>query len=152
MSIMESTRKNMASLWFAIAITCLSICTGARAGSASDQLDHLQRVFATSPQFGEKFWQESKKVADWAGPRILDAVMLRSKQWRGEEGLVFVPLVALLPRGPVLALLHQYERSPVLSCRTWAKEFLIEIDSPMCENKGQSRFLQFVIDREACGR
>jgi hypothetical protein len=100
------------------------------AASPADQLDHLQKVFASTPQFGEQFWRESKRVADQSGPQIIHAVMQRSKKWREEEGLVFVPLVALLPRKPALELLHRYERSSESAYRTWAHEFLIELDSP----------------------
>jgi len=94
------------------------------------KLNQLQKVFAAKPQFGEQFWAESKRVADRTGPGIVHAIMERSKQWRNEEGLVFVPLVALLPRKPTLELLQYYEGSSQKSHRVWAHEFLIELDSP----------------------
>ena len=109
-------------------LACSSL--SALAASGVDRLDHLQKVFASTPQFGEQFWRESKRVADQSGPQIIHAVMQRSKKWHDEEGLVFVPLVALLPRKAALKLLHQYERSSDSASRTWAHEFLIELDAP----------------------
>jgi hypothetical protein len=114
-----------------VTLALLAISTlSTRAATGADQLDRLQKVFASTPQFGEQFWRESKRVADQSGPQIIHALMQRSKRWHEEEGLVFVPLVALLPRKPTLDLLHQYERSPDPASRTWAHEFLIELDAP----------------------
>jgi hypothetical protein len=74
-------------------------------------LDELQKVFMSTPQFGDKFWRESKRLADERGPEIIHAIMVHGRTWQGEEGLIFVPLVALLPRAPTLKLLKQYEQS-----------------------------------------
>ena len=87
----------------------------------------LENVFMLTPQFGDQFWRQSKRVADRSGPEIIHAVMHRSRRWRGEEGLIFVPVVALLPRKPALELLRQYKRSPAYE--TWAHEFIIELDA-----------------------
>ena len=92
------------------------------------ELDHLEKVFMSTPQFGEKFWRESKRVADRSGPEIIHAIMDRSRKWRGEEGLIFVPVVALLPRKAALNLLRQYKRLPEPH-KTWAHEFIIEFDA-----------------------
>src|SRR5947208_15641703 len=59
-------------------------------------------------QFGEHFWRESKRVADRTGPDIIAAILpyATKQKWSGEEGLIFVPLVATLPRRQTLAILH----------------------------------------------
>ena len=104
------------------------------------ELDRLERL-AYSIGFDERFWRESKRVADRSGPEIVHAVLPRSHSWEGEEGLIFVPLVALLPREPTLKLLRQYQRSPHELERIWAGEFITEFD--MSDTKeGVRRFAQ----------
>ena len=93
------------------------------------QLDQLQKVFMSTPQFGEQFWHASKRVAGERGPAIIHAIMIRGRTWQREEGLVFVPLVALLPREPTLKLLKQYEHSKRESDRIWAREFQTEFEA-----------------------
>lgn len=96
-------------------------------------LDELQKVFtetqARDDQFGDAFWRASKRLADERGPEIVHAIMVRGRTWEGEEGLIFVPLVALLPRAPTLKLLKQYEHSERESDRVWARELQIEFEA-----------------------
>ena len=94
----------------------------------SRRLNDLEKVFKSTTQFGEQFWHASKRLADQRGPAIIHAVMVRSQKWQGEEGLIFVPLVALLPRRPSLQILHQYQRSKLESDRIWSREFIIEFE------------------------
>jgi len=92
-------------------------------------LNQLQNVFMSTPQFGDKFWRESKRLADERGPEIIHAIMVRSRTWHGEEGLIFVPLLALLPRARALKLLKQYEHSKRESDRIWAREIQTEFEA-----------------------
>jgi hypothetical protein len=93
------------------------------------ELDRLERMFASSPDpLGVPLWRESKRVADRNGPDIVAAVLQRAGKWQGEEGLFYVPLVALLPRQPTLKLLRAYQRSPHELERIWAGEFITEFD------------------------
>jgi hypothetical protein len=115
----------------------LAVCAVAAIAPTAEQLQHdfseldrLHRLFVSTPQFGEKFWLESKHVADQIGPRVIYAIMEQSKKWRDEEGLVFVPVVALLPRKLTEEILRDYERSPAKPQRVWAHEFLIELNEP----------------------
>ena len=95
----------------------------------TQELDRLERMFASSADpLGEPLWRESKRVADRTGPEIVTAVLQRARKWEGEEGLLFVPLVALLPRGLTVKLLRQYQRSPHELERVWAGEFITEFD------------------------
>jgi hypothetical protein len=99
----------------------------------SRQLDLLEKTFYADQQkddqFGNHFWQESKRVAASEGPKIIFAIMVRGRKWTGEEGLIFVPLVSLLPRDAALATLHELEHSHRESDRTWAREFLTEFEA-----------------------
>lgn len=108
----------------------MPVSQGTKVSNDSKRLAHLEQVFNHMPQFGVQFWRESKKVADEAGPRLIHAVMNRSGGWHGEEGLVFVPVIALLPRKPAARLLREYSHSSEKSKRIWAREYLEEIDAP----------------------
>jgi hypothetical protein len=96
------------------------------------ELAQLEKVFfddqRKDDQFGDHFWRESKRVADRDGVDIIPAVAEYCKKWHGEEPLIFVPLVALLPRSQTLGILHELERSGPPSHRGFAHEFLIELD------------------------
>ncbi len=97
------------------------------------ELDQLEKTFFDTQrqgqQFGDRFWRESKRVADRNGPDIIAAIMLRGRKWRGEEGLIFSPLVDLLPRERTLAILRAYQRAGRPSDRVWAREFMIEFEA-----------------------
>jgi len=90
------------------------------------------RVFtetqARNDQFGDTFWRASKRLADKRGSAIIHAVMARCEKWHGEEGMIFMPLVSLVPRESALKVLHQYESSKRESDRIWAGEFITEFD------------------------
>ncbi|GEM_PF-2517289 len=125
-----------------IILTCAFCALGPRLSAAETpdpktlsadfkRLDALRRVFAETQahgdQFGDAFWRASKRLADERGPAVLHAVMARSEEWRGgEEGLVFVPLVSLLPREATLKILRQYQSAKGESARIWAGEFITE--------------------------
>ena len=94
-------------------------------------LDHLERFCSQTDCFSdEKFWRESARVARQTAPDIIHAIMLRSPKWRAEEGLLYVPLVAFLPRGDTMKLLRDYLRSTNEFERIWAREFITELDMP----------------------
>ena len=90
------------------------------------QLDALQKVFAATPQFGDAFWHASIKLADQRGPAILYALFERAQHWQGIEGVVFTPMVVLLPREKTTKLLREYQHSKRASDRLWAEEFLAD--------------------------
>lgn len=93
------------------------------------RLDQLQKVFTSRPQFGDQFGRDSKRLADERGPEIIHAIMVRGRAWPGEEGLIFEPLVALLPRAPTLKLLKQYEHSKRESDGIRAREMQTEFEA-----------------------
>ena len=97
------------------------------------ELDQLEKTFYATQrrgdQFGDAFWRESKRVADRNGPEIIAAIMMRGRKWRGEEGLIFSPLVDLLPRKRTLAILRAYQRVGHPLDSVWAREFMIEFEA-----------------------
>jgi hypothetical protein len=100
------------------------------AGRYTGELQHLEKTFYATEQFGDALWRESKRVADRSGPEIIPAILQYGRKWHGEEALIFVPLVALLPRSRTLAILHRMERSARSEERGFAQEFLTELDMP----------------------
>jgi hypothetical protein len=97
------------------------------------RLEALETVFvetqAVDQQFGDTFWLASKKLAEERGVEVLHAVMERSKNWEGEGGLVYVPLVALLPRESAVQLLKKYQEGADKAQKLWAGELLIEFEA-----------------------
>ena len=92
------------------------------------RLDQLQKVFASTPEFDDRFMRESRRLADERGSEIIHAIMVHGRTWQGEQGLIFVPLVVMLPRAPTVALLKEYERSKRKSDRHWARELQMELE------------------------
>ena len=96
-------------------------------------LTQLEKIFfddqRKDDQFGDHFWRESKRLADRSGTDIIPAVAAYCRKWHGEEPLIFVPLVALLPRTRTLDILRDMERSGHTAARGFAHEFLIELDA-----------------------
>lgn len=118
-------------------IACVSLWVGESKGDeslAGDQkrLDELEKFFfetqSRGEQFGEAFWQASKRLADERGTAILPALLERSKVWTGEEGMVFIPLVSLLPSEETIAELKRCQENSDGQIALWAGEFLIELD------------------------
>jgi hypothetical protein len=81
----------------------------------SRHLSQLERTFVRSQNRGEEsmegFVLASRRLAEERGIEIIHAVMSRAKNWKGEEGIVFAPLIEFLPRRPPLQLLRNYQQS-----------------------------------------
>ena len=126
--------KAMPLLLFAIIATTFAQPEAPAAHLAkryASQLDHIERYCRQTNCFSdERFWRESARVARQASPEIVHAIMLRSRKWRDEEGLLYVPLVAFLPRRPTMKILRHYQRSAWEMERIWAGEFITELDEP----------------------
>ena len=99
------------------------------------ELEYLETTFFADQrkgdQFGKHFWRESKRVACRSGPEIIAAILpyATKRNWTGPEGLIFVPLVAMLPRQQTLAILKAYQQSPRESERGVGREYLIELEA-----------------------
>src|SRR5205814_9834536 len=86
-----------------------------------EELDRLQNMTSTSET---EFIIACRRLARRTGPRIIHALMERSKTWHREtDGLKFYSIVYFLPRNPTIELLHDYEQSPDRWQRYWADEF-----------------------------
>ena len=107
---------------------------GGRVAADLRRLDRLERTFVETQergdQFGETFALASKRLADARGVEIIHAVMHRARAWKGEEGMVFAPLIDFLPRQPAVELLRRYQQLPHTSEqeKIWAKEYLTEFE------------------------
>src|SRR5205085_2036816 len=85
-------------------VVALGGCAGEKIDQATlaadlRRLDGLMKLFGKLPEAdlsNDAFWRESRRVGRETGPRIIHAIMIRGRSFRGEEGLVFVPLVTLL--------------------------------------------------------
>jgi hypothetical protein len=98
-------------------------------------LQYLEKTFFADQrkgdQFGEHFWRESKHVGERTGPNVIAAILpyATKRNWTGEEGLIFVPLVAMLPRQQTLVILRAYERSRFEPEHILGREYLTELEA-----------------------
>ncbi len=79
-------------------------------------------------EFTWDFWLLSGEVAKKHGVALIPLVMEKSKEWKGEEALIYVPLLALLPRDKTLEKLKEYQSGSDESLKLWATEFITEFN------------------------
>ena len=124
-------------VWVFVGVSCVSLWAGENKEPESptgdqERLNELEKRFfetqSQGEQFGEAFWRASKRLADERGLAILPAVLERSKVWQGEEGMIFIPLVSLLPSEETVQELKRYQENSDGQTALWAGEFLIELD------------------------
>ena len=84
---------------------------------------------ASSELFSKPLMRASKRVANTHGVSILPTLMKRAEGWGGEEGLLYLPLVLMLPREHTVQILKSYAAVGSRRQRIWAREFLYEIKS-----------------------
>lgn len=97
------------------------------------RIDEGWKAASNKEAFGEKYWLLSKEIAQKHGVAVIKAVMQRSPLWQGEEGMIYAPLIALLPREEAIKELKAYKSSPNEKERIWAEEFLTEFEMPDTE-------------------
>jgi hypothetical protein len=125
----------LSSLVFTSAQASIPELTTEQLRDYTRELQYLEKTFFADQrkgdQFGEHFWRESKRVADHTGPNIIAAILpyATKRKWSGEEGVIFVPLVAMLPRQQTLAILRAYERSPREPEHILGREYLTELEA-----------------------
>jgi hypothetical protein len=108
-----------------------------RAACDAEELDGLQKLFASTLPPRERLWRESKQVVDRCDWGITRTLMQCAEKWQGEEALAFVPLFAILPVEPLRTLLQQYDDQQKHA--GWARKVLIALDSP--DTKEMMRWL-----------
>lgn len=94
-----------------------------------DFAESLRKIQAPDDEIKDQWWLMSKKAAAKTGPHVIHALMKQSESWKGEEVLLYVPLVVLLDRAPTLKLIKEYESSKIEAHRTCANDLLAEFDA-----------------------
>ena len=77
----------------------------------------------------KKFRLLSKAVALEQGTAIIAPIMMRAKDWKGEEVLIFLAAVAYLPPEKSEPILKHYKKQGQSWERQAADDLLIELDS-----------------------
>jgi hypothetical protein len=98
------------------------------AETSEEGVVRIEKKWMEDGDFTQEFWILSDEVAQKHGIAVIDRVMERSKKWQGMEGLIYVPMLALLPRKEAVAKLKEYESGTDESNKLWAGEFLIEFE------------------------
>ena len=78
----------------------------------------------------DSVWKISKDLGKKHGTALVAPIMERAKKWKGEEGLAFVPMLALLPRKETVKILERYKAGKDESQKLAAEEFLGEFETP----------------------
>ena len=78
--------------------------------------------------FTWEFWKFSGAIGKEHGTNLIAPIMERSKKWKGEEGLIYVPLLALLPREETIKIFRDYENGSDEESKLWVHEFLGEFE------------------------
>lgn len=72
-------------------------------------------------------WKLSKIIAQEQGVAVIPPIMARSKDWKSEEILVFIPVVYLLPPDKTVPILKKFQETGKPWEQQCAKDLLIEI-------------------------
>jgi len=117
-----------------VALLCGALAAAAPAfgESAEQAIVRLEKHWIEKGDgtFSDDFWHVAVAIADQQGTRVIKLIMRRSRHWKGEEGLIYVPLLACLPRDETIAILKKYQGSKHEMERLFAEEFLVELDMP----------------------
>lgn len=108
----------------------------ARAETPTEAVDRVWNAFAnldphrsSDNNFPQQFWILSRTVAHDQGVAVIAPIMARSKDWKDEEALIFVPLVAFLPKDQAIPILNRYKKEGKPWEQQCADDLLIEINS-----------------------
>lgn len=96
--------------------------------SPDEAIIRLEKEFEKGKgYFTWEFWQFSGELGKKHGTKLIAPIMERSKKWKGEEGLIYVPVLALLPRQETLKVFEEYKKDEKF--KLWIHEFLVEFDA-----------------------
>lgn len=108
---------------------CLFISALSAEETPKDGVARLEAAWKKGTgSFTWDFWLVSGSIAEKHGVTLIPIVMERSKAWQGEEGLIYVPMLALLPRDEAIKTLKEYQEGKDEQLAMWAGEFLTEFD------------------------
>jgi hypothetical protein len=135
---MKLPALNFGSLKLAtpLLLVCMALAIGVemtRAETPTEAVDRVWNAFAHldphrgSDNFPPEFWKLSRKVAREQGLKVIAPIMARSKDWKGEEGLIFVMLMVSLPSDQSIPVLEKYRKDGKPWEQQAAIDFLIEI-------------------------
>lgn len=72
--------------------------------------------------------QMGRRFAQVHGIAIIDPIMEKSKFWKGEEPLLYMPIVLALPLDDAIKKFGEYMKSEDKRQKLYAREFLVEIE------------------------
>ena len=110
-------------------MTATSLCAETPTESVDRLWTSWNSVEKWTPAAAKKFAQLSKQVARDQGSSIIAPIMLRSKDWKNEEVLVFALSVAFLPKKQSVPILIRYENFGKKWERQCAVDLLTEMNS-----------------------
>lgn len=77
------------------------------------------------------------------GVALIPLILDRSVQWKGEEGLFYMPLIIEMPVEPAIEALRKGTRDPDPKKALWSREFLTELEDYLGDmRKNVSKILE----------
>lgn len=114
-------------------LVCVALAVGmetTRAETPTEAVDRLWKAaFDTKGAFYSAvgIWTLSKEIAHKQGVDVIAPIMARSKDWKDEEVLVFIPVVYFLPQDKAIPILNQYKKTGKPWEQQCATDLLIEL-------------------------
>ena len=125
----QRSENNMKLLYSTICIVFLAMSAMSAEETPKDGVARLEATWTKgNGSFTWDYWLVSGSIAEKHGLALIPIVMERSKTWKGEEGLIYVPMLALLPRDESTKALKIYQEGKDERLAMWAGEFLTEFD------------------------
>ncbi len=117
-----------------VLLALMAISVPSRAETPKEAVDRVWNAYLAdmgknnAAIFEKNYLLLSRDVAREQRVAVLEPIMLRAKDWKSEECLIFVPLVCFLPRDQSTALLNRYKKEGKPWEQQAATDFLIEFD------------------------
>ena len=128
-------------LAFAMSLSCAI----ARAETVEQAVARLEKfsIEKTKDPLGDlAFWELSASIAAEQGNQVIAPIMARAETWKGEEALLYTPVLAFLPRQETILNLKKYQAGRSKYARLYAGEFLVELNrSGLQESIEKSRMI-----------
>jgi len=128
--------KIKSPLLLAFVAACCLLLTDASAETAAEALARFDRVSAKTenPLHKDLFTGIGREIAYRHQTRLIPLILQKSDQWKGEEGLLYLPIVLNLPLEDAMVAFTGYTKGSDEKKALWAREFLIEIEAYLSEN------------------
>lgn len=110
-------------------IGCIMFSAIGAEESPKEGIDRMEAAWEKGRwAFSWDYWLLSGSIAEKHGLALIPLVMERSKEWNGEEGLIYLPMLALLPRDKTVKVLKKYQEGGNEHFALWSGEFLTEFE------------------------